>query len=133
MQERSVVIITNEAGQEIELPAFTCVHCQRVVVKNPERKRDRNICLKCNALTCDSVGCTYECNEIMKDAEKAHRDIMNQPWLMRDPEGYPVYRLNEGGVTYEARRIDCGYTDRQLGEMSKRAAELTVQRTNDLA
>ena len=39
----------------VEVPTYTCSHCQRVVVMNPERKRERYKCGGCNHLICD--GC----------------------------------------------------------------------------
>ena len=38
-----------------EAPTFTCKHCQRVVVMNPNRTRERHFCRGCNHLICD--GC----------------------------------------------------------------------------
>lgn len=38
-----------------EAPAFTCRHCQRVVVMNPNRTRERHYCRGCDHLICD--GC----------------------------------------------------------------------------
>ena len=39
----------------LEAPTYTCTHCQRVVVMNPERKRERYKCQGCNHMICD--GC----------------------------------------------------------------------------
>lgn len=42
------------AGQPLaELATFTCSHCQRVVIKNPERTRERYHCRGCDHLLCD--------------------------------------------------------------------------------
>jgi len=43
--------ITNRLA---EYDTYTCSHCQRVVVMNPERKRERYKCRGCNHLTCDN-------------------------------------------------------------------------------
>lgn len=46
-------------GELTELPTLTCCHCNRVVVLNPLRTRERGYCQKCNAYRCDScVTCT---------------------------------------------------------------------------
>ena len=48
-----------------EAPTYTCKHCQRVVVMNPDRKRARAYCRGCDHLICDPCGAiravTFEC------------------------------------------------------------------------
>ena len=39
-----------------EAPTYTCRHCQRVVVINPLRTRDREYCPGCNHYICDDCG-----------------------------------------------------------------------------
>jgi len=36
-----------------EAPTYTCKHCQRIVVMNPDRSRERTFCRGCNHLICD--------------------------------------------------------------------------------
>ena len=36
-----------------EAPTFTCKHCQRIVVMNPNRTRERHFCRGCSHLICD--------------------------------------------------------------------------------
>jgi hypothetical protein len=36
-----------------EAPTFTCSHCTRVVIMNPQRERSRAYCPKCDHLICD--------------------------------------------------------------------------------
>lgn len=38
----------------IEVPTFTCTHCEGVVVMNPNRTRDRTFCKGCSHLICDN-------------------------------------------------------------------------------
>lgn len=45
-----------------EMATLTCCHCQRQVILNPLRTRERNHCRKCHAYVCDSPGCNSECN-----------------------------------------------------------------------
>lgn len=40
-------------GPMFEAPTVTCSHCQRVVVLNPLRTRDRAYCPKCDHYVCD--------------------------------------------------------------------------------
>lgn len=39
-----------------EAPSITCSHCQRVVILNPLRNRERPYCRKCDHYICDSCG-----------------------------------------------------------------------------
>lgn len=39
-----------------EAPTYTCSHCCRVVVLNPNRRRDREYCSKCDRYICDQCG-----------------------------------------------------------------------------
>lgn len=41
------------ADTVIEAPTYTCSHCQRVVILNPSRTRERAYCPKCSHLICD--------------------------------------------------------------------------------
>lgn len=45
-----------------EMATLTCCHCQRQVILNPLRTRERNHCRKCHAYVCDSPVCNAECN-----------------------------------------------------------------------
>jgi hypothetical protein len=40
----------------IEVPTYTCSHCQTVVVLNPQRTRERAYCSGCDHYLCDSCG-----------------------------------------------------------------------------
>lgn len=40
-------------GTLFEAPIYTCGHCQRGVVVNPLRTRDRAYCPKCDHVICD--------------------------------------------------------------------------------
>lgn len=49
------------AGQRmVEADTYTCTHCQRVVVMNPDRKRPRYKCRGCNHLICDGCAAIRE-------------------------------------------------------------------------
>lgn len=39
-----------------EAPTYTCSHCQRIVIVNPDRVRDRAYCRKCDHRICDECG-----------------------------------------------------------------------------
>ena len=40
-------------GKMMELPTITCRHCQKVVIINPSRTRERAYCPKCDHYICD--------------------------------------------------------------------------------
>jgi hypothetical protein len=39
-------------GQRLEAPTFCCSHCDRIVIMNPLRNRERTVC-KCDRYICD--------------------------------------------------------------------------------
>jgi hypothetical protein len=41
------------AGEKYESATICCSHCQRVVVLNPDRTRERGYCRKCDHYICD--------------------------------------------------------------------------------
>lgn len=45
-------------GSLLELPTYTCTHCQNVVVMNPERIRPRITCRGCKHMICDNCATT---------------------------------------------------------------------------
>lgn len=72
----------------LEADTFTCCHCDSVVVKHPQRVRDRHMCFKCGKLTCDQAGCVVECNPIMQAVTLAQRfPDSGQAFLLRGPAG----------------------------------------------
>lgn len=75
-----------------EMDTFTCPHCNRVIVKNPDRTRDRNWCAKHDRYTCDSAVCVTDCNPMEESAELAHKyGSLEIPWLMRGRNGEVLY------------------------------------------
>lgn len=63
------------AGQRLERDVKQCSHCQRAVVLNPGRVRDRAVCPKCYHYICDSCDtlrvATGECVPFMAVMERA--------------------------------------------------------------
>lgn len=60
-----------------ESATITCSHCQRVVVLNPDRSRERGYCKKCDHYICDTCSTllakTMECvpfRKILDDAQE---------------------------------------------------------------
>lgn len=75
-----------------EFKTLTCCHCNRVVVLNPERTRDRHHCYRCNHYVCDSPGCIDECNPILEAVELAlHYSDSAEPFLLRGPRGEVLF------------------------------------------
>ena len=93
---RGYLRIENPLENEVrEYDTLTCVHCSRVWVLNPERKRARGHCKHCNAYVCDLPVCQTECNPIQRDVELALRYAgtprADQPFLARGRDGSVLY------------------------------------------
>ena len=65
-----------------ESATITCVHCNTIVILNPQRTRPRGHCAKCDAYICDNPICHKECrpfNALLDTVEKrAFKDLANQ-------------------------------------------------------
>lgn len=67
------------AGQMKEMPTITCSHCQRVVIVNSMRTRERGYCPKCDHYVCDECetvrvatgGACKTWKQIMDEADEA--------------------------------------------------------------
>lgn len=61
-------------GKLEEAGTYTCGHCERVVVKNPLRVRERGYCKKCSGHLCDTctavMAQTLECADMEKTIEE---------------------------------------------------------------
>jgi len=62
---RSIGMPAGSGKGLFEAPTYTCSHCSSVVVINPDRKRERAYCAKCDSRICDDCGAilaqTREC------------------------------------------------------------------------
>lgn len=63
-----------------EAPTITCKHCQKVLVLNPLRTRDRAWCQKCDHYICDECGAVLTATGICKTFEQiideAHEQVI---------------------------------------------------------
>lgn len=59
-----------QSGTLLESATVTCCHCQRIVILNPNRSRERGFCVKCGKYTCDQCTAVGECRpfEALADA-----------------------------------------------------------------
>ena len=73
-------------GKLVEMATQTCAHCNCIVVLNPERKRKRISCKKCNAYVCDNKVCESICSPIEKCVELAQK-YPGLPTLPRGKQG----------------------------------------------
>lgn len=55
-----------QGGTMHESGLQTCSHCQRVLIMNPLRQRDRATCLKCYHYICDWCATSTDCHNIYK-------------------------------------------------------------------
>lgn len=75
-------------GKMFEADTLTCAHCKGVVVKNPNRTRERSYCAKCSGhYICD--GCAYQAT--LPDYkhvafEKVVEEIKKQTIIMGSPD-----------------------------------------------
>lgn len=65
--------VTGEAppNSVFESATRNCAHCQRVVVMNPLRTRERHSCRKCDAYICDDCAAAGECRPFVKLLDQA--------------------------------------------------------------
>jgi hypothetical protein len=57
------------AGTRLELPTVSCAHCQRIVLMNPLRTRERAWCMQCDRYICD------QCNAVRHAAGYVHESF----------------------------------------------------------
>lgn len=60
-----------------ECPSFTCNHCQRVVVMNPNRQQERGYCKKCDHYVCDSCNTIRLATGICKTFNQQVDELLN--------------------------------------------------------
>ena len=58
------------AGQVFESATRLCPHCQRIIVMNPLRQRERGRCTKCNTYVCDDCARASECRPFKAHLER---------------------------------------------------------------
>ena len=69
-----------------EAPTFTCSHCCRVVILNPNRRRERGWCWSCDRYICDGCKATMEktgkCDSFEKFADEYRNAASNGKTLI---------------------------------------------------
>jgi hypothetical protein len=67
------------AGKQIfEAPTYTCKHCQRVVVMNPDRQRERAFCRGCNHRICDPCAAIKSQTLVCKTFDQLADEILTK-------------------------------------------------------
>jgi hypothetical protein len=64
-------------GQIFKAPIATCSHCQRGVILNPLRTRDRYVCHKCDKYICDSCNLNLTLTGVCYPWIRRMEDIFN--------------------------------------------------------
>jgi hypothetical protein len=56
MRDGGYLLVDNRVsgGPVHEAATSTCTHCQRIIILNPLRMRERHYCRKCDHLICDA-------------------------------------------------------------------------------
>jgi hypothetical protein len=74
--------ITAPPGRMLELGIYTCRHCQKEIIKNPQRTRPRGYCASCDHYICDfceglriHFGCTSIEKKIDQVQEETARNL----------------------------------------------------------
>ena len=87
-------------GSLLERDVQMCSHCQRGVVLEPLRTRDRGYCPKCNHFVCDSCETirvkTGECVPFVKVLDVAHNHAEKFVGREDSPEATPKIILTDG-------------------------------------
>ena len=63
-------------GQVFECATNTCSHCDRIVIRNPDRVRERGHCHACNYFICDGCATTYHLTGECRCRTKRHDEII---------------------------------------------------------
>jgi len=89
-----------EAGRGLyEAPTYTCSHCQRVVMMNPGRTRERGYCTGCDHYLCDQCGTVRAAlggvcrtfKQIIDEVQEAGaRGLPASPLLILGPDNRPL-------------------------------------------
>lgn len=61
-----------------EAPTITCSHCQRVVIMNPLRTRDRAYCAKCDRYLCDECGAALAASGVCRPFTQIIEEVQEQ-------------------------------------------------------
>lgn len=62
----------------LEAAVMTCPHCQRQLIRNPARTRERAFCMKCNHYICDECGVAKECVPYAKRLDDLETSLLRQ-------------------------------------------------------
>lgn len=57
-----------------EAPTLRCCHCGTIVILNPDRKRARHYCAKCDHYVCDNPTCVLVCTPLMQTVEAVQEE-----------------------------------------------------------
>lgn len=72
------------SGAMLETSTITCSHCQKIVVKNPYRQRDRNYCRSCDKYICDDCSLRMKLSGECKSFKKFADEYLNNAALGKD-------------------------------------------------
>ena len=67
------------AGQKFEAKTDFCTHCERVVIRNPDRLRQRGYCWNCDHFICDDCAIVMkvsgECKSMKQKMDELFRSL----------------------------------------------------------
>lgn len=78
LEAAGVYVTVAPAGGTLEAATITCVHCHVTFIRNPQRKRARSWCYKCDHYICDSPVCNAGCLPMKKVLDDLQEQYFQQ-------------------------------------------------------
>lgn len=66
------------AGKKFEAATSTCSHCERIVILNPSRTRERGYCFNCDHFICDPCAVVFKATGTCRPWKKVIEDFANK-------------------------------------------------------
>lgn len=67
-----------KAGAFFESATVSCRHCQRQIILNPDRSRERHRCRGCDRYICDMCAGVYAIDHVCRDIERQFAEVLER-------------------------------------------------------
>lgn len=91
-------------GMMYESAVVTCLHCNSNIILNPDRKRPRGYCAKCDGYICDKSQC-QECKPHVKTMEKLQDFLGDHCHIFQNGYCLGCGELEEGWIERHVAKI----------------------------
>ena len=81
-------------GKVAQIATLTCCHCGDINILNPDRKRDRGHCQKCDSYVCDKPECRLDCTPFGKTLDEAENKAVRDLALSQSSLGF-IHRTGD--------------------------------------